>query len=630
MPAPHARARAASGAAQRPASNAEARELTNYRLGERIAQEELATVYRATHLTLDRPVVVSILRRTDAVSASRFQLAGRLAARLSHPGILPVIDAGTDQRYGPYLVTPQTEAVPLGQMLAQGPLPIPHLVRMLTHLASALDHLHSQRVIHRDVRPANILVTPQGNAYLTQFSLAAAPDSVDVPALDGDDYLTPYTAPEQTYTDADQSGALDRYSLGAVLYRVLSGKEPPPPGTEVPSLVAVDGALAPVDRVIRRLMSPDPTQRYTDAAQAVSAVRQALRRQLEQSTEDMQEGTWEASAEWLENPLETVIGAQLNHDFLTRSRARADALHRTGAIRRHLDRWSRRGFLRRPGLGQVIEPEQIVSYNMYFYELRTCYETRTVPQLREQPHTGAQIVAGRTMELWSVPVPTVDEYVDSPPEPVLVPGSQRTVACAACKGVQFIHCPRCQGKGTIEQLRRIKDAAGSRTETYQENCPACHGYGRQSCETCQGSGQLLQEEHFIWSRRSMVHFNEDELGNLSRATLEGYTETVYEQRIDPHDPRWQQIAPLQELVEEAIKRGGPDARIIAADLQIKGVPVTEIDYQYRTRQRTIALLGFGDEVRGDVMIYDLERLALYAALAGLALLVLILAVQSLG
>src|ERR687883_812134 len=125
MPTSNARPRATAGNGGKADSTrkaAEAHDLLNYRLAERLAQEELATVYRATHLTLDRPVRVYVLRRTDWISSSRFQLAARLAARLSHPNILPVVDAGHDERYGDYLVTPRLNANSLQDELAAGPL----------------------------------------------------------------------------------------------------------------------------------------------------------------------------------------------------------------------------------------------------------------------------------------------------------------------------------------------------------------------------------------------------------------------------------------------------------------------------------------------------------------------------
>ncbi|MCU0493506.1 MAG: protein kinase, partial [Chloroflexaceae bacterium] len=173
------RAQQASGKA-----NGEApRELRNYRLGERVGQEELATVYQAVHQTLDRPVQVHILRRTDWVSASRFQLAARLAARLSHPNLLPVIDAGHDDRYGDYIITPLLEARSLADMLAEGPLDAITSLKIATQLAAALDYLHNQGIIHRDVQPSSVQVTPQNLAYLTNLTLAASSDTPDLSSL---------------------------------------------------------------------------------------------------------------------------------------------------------------------------------------------------------------------------------------------------------------------------------------------------------------------------------------------------------------------------------------------------------------------------------------------------------------
>ncbi|HEU4323783.1 MAG TPA: protein kinase [Roseiflexaceae bacterium] len=633
MPAPNARARTTTTAANSaPAARAqqagEVHELTNYRLAERLGQEELATVYRATHLTLDRPVQVAILRRTDWISTSRFQLAARLAARLSHPNILPVVDAGHDQRYGDYIVTPQMEAQTLEQLLLKGPLEALAALRIFTQIGAALDYLHEQQVYHRDVRPANILVTPQHTAYLTNFSLASAPDTPDLSSIEEADYLTPYSAPEQNLTASDRSPALDLYSLGAVLYHMLSGDVPPGSGQPLRSLSERDLTLASADRVIRRLLAEEPGQRFGNAAQATTALRQSLRKQIDQSTDDMQESRWEAMAEWLENPLEAVLAERLSSDFVTRSRARADTLHRSGAIKRFLDRWSRHGFLRRPALGQIVDPDQIVSYNIYFYELKTHYETRTPVQTRQQPHTGGKTVTPGTLpELWDTPVPTLEPFVDAPPEQITMPGSQQSVPCGECNGATQILCKTCNGKGAIQRSRRVKGTDGSiRNETFQENCPTCRGYGRQQCARCEGAGHLLQEKFFTWSRHGRIYFNEDDLNGLHKLTLETQLEQVFQERINPHEPSWHQVAPIREMLEQAINGGGPDSRLIAAELTIRGVPVTEVDFQYRNKQRSLALVGFKDVVRGDLTLVDLERAALYATVAVLLLAVIVFAV----
>src|SRR2546423_241951 len=230
MPASNTRSRSMSGSTtKRSQTTAEVRELANYRLAERVTQEELATVYRATHLPLDRPVYVHIWRRPDWVSASRFQLAARLAARLNHPNILPVIDAGHDDHYGDYIVTPQLEGCSLEEKFVEGPLDPLLALRVASQIGAALDYLPEQGIYHRDLRPANIFLTPQGVAYLTNFSLAPAPDAPDLSSIEAADYMTPYSAPEQNLTSNEHVAAQDLYSLGAILYHALSGIMPPAP-----------------------------------------------------------------------------------------------------------------------------------------------------------------------------------------------------------------------------------------------------------------------------------------------------------------------------------------------------------------------------------------------------------------
>jgi serine/threonine protein kinase len=629
MPTPtsNARSRSSGGStASGSRKQAETHDLLNYRLLERIGQEELATVYRGTHQTLDRPVEIHILRRTDWISSSRFQLAGKLAARLSHPNILPVVDAGHDERYGAYMVTPRLETRSLHETLKAGPLDPLTALKVFTQIGAALDFLHGQGIVHRDVQPANILLTPQGNAFLTNFSLAAAPDTPDLSSIEEADYLTPYSAPEQSLVSGEPAAAQDLYSLGAVLYHMLLGEEPPPPGGEPRSLSTRDVALAGGDRVIRRLLAAQPAQRYAGAAQAAVALRQALRQQIDETTEDMEESRWEPVAEWLENPLETVVGSLLDHEFVARSRARADNLHRAGVIRKSLDRWSAAGFLRRPLLGQVIQPTQIVSYDVYLYELRADYETRTPPQTRQAiPEEGSIAPATREPELWDVPVPELPPFADAAPTPIAIPGSQHVIPCSECGGAANVVCKNCRGEGYIERVRKVRDADGTnRNEALKEQCPICHGYGKQPCPRCEGAGQLLEEKFFTWSRHAKQFFNEDDLTGLHKLTIQTQAQPVFSGRIDPYEAKWYQVAPLKELLETAINGGGPNARLLTADLDIKGVPVTEVDYTYKEKPHSLTLIGFTDEVRGDAALFDRERAILYGGLVVLTLLAALL------
>lgn len=604
------------------------RELRNYQLEQRISRDELAIIYRATHLTLDRPVLVSVLHRTDWISSSRFQLAGRLAARLSHPNLLPVIDAGHDERFGHYMVTPQLDTRPLRDMLAEGPLEPLLALRIATQLGGVLDYLHSQQVVHRDIQPANILITPQGTAYLTNLSLAASPDTPDFSSIDDADYRTIYTAPEQTLRSGQPMPANDLYSLGAVVFHMLSGGAPPAGGVP-PSLTLRDEQFAAADRVVQRLLAPQAAQRYSNAGQAIAALRQALRTQIDAATVDMEESRWEASAEWLENPLETVLGTLIDNDFVGRSRTRADTLHRVDAIRRLLERWSRQNWFHRPQLGHLVEPEQIVSYNLYFYELRVAYETRTPPQPRQAVHQGGALAPAREADLWDAPVPDTPPFEAHTAETMVIPGSQRIIACSECNGAARIPCRTCAGDGTITRTRKVKDADGSsRTEQFQEECPTCRGYGRESCARCEGTGQLLEEKSFAWSRHARAYFNEDDISGLHRPTLQTKMQQVFDGPVDLREGRWYQVAPLKEMFEEALRGGGADTRAIAAELTIRGVPVTEVDYRFRDKPRTLAFIGFDHTLKGDSTLYDIERIALYAIILLMAvILIAILALR---
>lgn len=599
-------------------------ELRNYRLLERIGQDELATAFDAVHLTLDRPVVVHILRRTDWVSSSRFQLAARLAARLNHPNLLPVLDAGHDDRFGAYLVTPALEARSLADVLESGPLDPVLALNVVKQVGAALDYLHSVGVIHRDVQPINILLTPQGLAYLTNLSLAASPDTPDLSSVDEADYVTPYSAPEQRLDASEADPSLDIYGLGAVLWHMLSGLVPPPPSEQAPSLGSKDPTLNGVDRVLQKMLSLQPQARFTNASQAASALRQALRMQIDRATSDMEESRWEPSAEWLENPLETVLGDLLDQEFISKSRTRADSLHRVDAVRRLLDRWSRKGTLRRTSLGQIIEPEQISSYNIYFYELRTTYETRKPPETRTRPmQPGERSAASAPPDLWDIGVPAADDVVDVREQELALPNSMRVLTCPECGGTSKIVCKTCNGRGHVEHTRKARGPDGKMvTETLLENCNTCRGYGRQTCPTCEGAANIVEEQVFVWARRGKLWENTDDLTGLPEQALRQRAEPVYSAPIDPYEGRWHSVGPLDELLKAAVKEADEYTRILSADLSIRGTTLTELDFSLNDKPRRLIIVGQDNEVVGDWALLNPERIALIALAVILALLLI--------
>ena len=292
------------------ASSGNAAELKNYTLLDRIGQTDLTVIYRAQHQTLDRTVHVHILRRPGWIAISRFQLAAKLQARLTHPHLLPVIDAGHDDQHGYYLVTPPIDAHALEQLLENGPLDPALAIRIFAQIGQVVDFLHAESVIHRDIQPANIIVMDDGKAYLTGFSLSWAPDGPDLSQIDEADYLTPYAAPEQTFGAGAPAPASDIYALGAVLLHMLTGEVPSPTGNDPPSAGARDPQLVPADKIIRRMLSPQPHLRYPAAAQAAAALRGALRPML---------GDTKAGAALDEVPTETSLARKPAGDHSTRS-----------------------------------------------------------------------------------------------------------------------------------------------------------------------------------------------------------------------------------------------------------------------------------------------------------------------
>ncbi len=607
----------------------EGAEIKNYQLGERIGQDELAMAYSARHQTLDREVHVHVLRRSGWIAVSRFQLAAKLAARVQHPHIVPVLDAGHDERYGYYLVTPPIKAEPLQTLLDQGPLAPPLAIRIFAHIGQALDELHRQQIIHRDVQPQTILVQADGKAYLTGFSLAATPDGPDLSQLDEADYLTPYAAPEQTFEDRTPEASLDIYALGAVLYHMLTGDVPPGTGIEPASLAVRNPELAPADRVLRRMMAPQPHLRYPSAAQAAAALRGALRSVVEPSGGDAlsEAGT---EGQWLENPLEIVLRSRLTADFLSRTQQRANQLHNGEGVRRLLDSWSGNNPVRRRQLGQAIRIDQVVSYNIYFYDLKVLYETRTYPETRERPFSGSRVSSRKQApDRWQIDVPVPEEpFADVPPTEVAVPNSEKSSVCPRCKGETRITCARCQGRGTLDIKRAVKTPTGTHSELQTVDCPDCGGQALLPCDRCDGQGNLLESSVFQFIRRGRLWQNTDDIEGLPQRTIEERSEPVSNGPIDVHDPMWHAVQPLHELIEEATKSVSEETRIVAAELTIRGTPVTEVDYTFRNKPRTLAIIGFDDNVRGDLSLFDSERILIIAL--ALLLVVLLVAVVYFG
>ena len=235
----------------------------------------MARVYLAWDGVLKRPVALKLLTESlsadDAVRA-RFVREGELAARLAHPNVVRVYDAG-GARSSPYIVMEYVEGTTLADKLAAGgPLPPPEVARLAAEVCSGLDHAHAAGLVHRDIKPHNLLLGRDGVVKIADFGIAHAADGSFLTGAGTVLGSAAYLAPEQARGEA-VSPASDVYSLGVVLYELLTARTPYAAET-LPELIAqqtagsppapsrlADDVPAPLDGLVLACLARDPKQR---------------------------------------------------------------------------------------------------------------------------------------------------------------------------------------------------------------------------------------------------------------------------------------------------------------------------------------------------------------------------------
>jgi serine/threonine protein kinase len=262
------------------------RQIPGYQLLGRLGAGAMATVYKARQLSLDRVVAVKILpkkfcQRPEFVA--RFYAEGRAAAKLNHPNIVAALDVG---RHGDthYFVMEYVEGHTVHERIVkEGPYAETNALAIGIQVATALDHAHHAGLIHRDVKPKNILITKAGVAKLADMGLArAVSDREAAEAEAGRAFGTPYyISPEQIRADMDIDYRADIYGLGATLYHMVTGK-PPFEGPDVATILRkhLREPLVPPDHVNRELtngmseiielcMAKNPAKRYATTADLI-------------------------------------------------------------------------------------------------------------------------------------------------------------------------------------------------------------------------------------------------------------------------------------------------------------------------------------------------------------------------
>jgi hypothetical protein len=280
-----------------------------YRLDAQIGRGGMSTVYRAFDTVLERPVAIKLMHReiaSDSAQLERFRREARSVARLNHPHIVTVIDAGEEpsptgalghpegtggEIVGvgtPYIVLEYVEGETLKALIRRdGPLEIPSAIAYAIELARALGAAHERLIVHRDVKPQNVLIGVEGGAKITDFGIARTLTeeglTMDGRVLGTTDYVSPEQALGQSVT-----GQSDLYSLGIVFYEMLTGVVPftgeSPVAVamkhvreDVPDVqLARPEVSAATAAVVDRATGKDLSLRYPDAASMVADLEEAL------------------------------------------------------------------------------------------------------------------------------------------------------------------------------------------------------------------------------------------------------------------------------------------------------------------------------------------------------------------
>lgn len=182
----------------------------------------MADVYRGHDLVLERAVAVKVVRGTDDEDARRFAAEVRAMATLNHPHIVRLFDAGTHAA-SPFLVMELVEGSALPTLLAEGPLEPERVAAIGAGLAAGLDHAHGLGIVHRDVKPSNVLLDNDGGVRLSDFGIARLVDTTRVTSTGMTAGTAAYLAPEQL-SDADVGPPADVYACGLVLLEALTGQ----------------------------------------------------------------------------------------------------------------------------------------------------------------------------------------------------------------------------------------------------------------------------------------------------------------------------------------------------------------------------------------------------------------------
>jgi len=266
------------------------KQLGPYQIIVPLGEGGMAAVYKGYHAAMERYVALKILPRhfaDDPQFVTRFKQEAKVLAQLQHPHILPVFDFGEADGYT-YLVMPFIKSGTLTDLLQGKPLSFEQIRTVISQVGGALDYAHAHGLVHRDVKPSNVLLDESGNCLLSDFGLAKIIEASEKLTMSGAIMGTPaYMSPEQGMGKT-LDGRSDIYSLGVILYEMATGR--PPYKAETPMAVMIKHISDPlpppstihpdfpdeVEAVILKALAKNPDDRYQTAGAMVKGLQAAL------------------------------------------------------------------------------------------------------------------------------------------------------------------------------------------------------------------------------------------------------------------------------------------------------------------------------------------------------------------
>ena len=585
----------------------------NYQLERQIGRGATARIWLARHRTFThRMFAVKLTNTSVPHEVELFSREAILMSRLDHVAIPRIYDHGYLYPFH-YTIMDYVPGVSVRQLLAaHRRLGIEQSLRIAQALATVLDYIHSQGVIHRDVTPSNILIDRDtGRTALIDFGVArelGTTTSTLMPATVG----TPgYMAPEQATAPQNATYHSDLFSMGTVLFEVLTGNLPwdAESSEPIPTLKSRSGDGLPVelDDVFAKLLAQTPTDRYQTATAAMTDIDKIIAKHTAQTVVTPPTTTANNLANNTPlHPVESALAIDIDHDALNDTLTIAQQTGTNEVIATVLNAWGKQGYWRRQLLGRLANIKSIQNRTLYHYTLQVIIETRLPPTLItsiESDEALGDTSQPLNTDRWQITLPSAQITTAASAGHVVVPGSLRQITCPHCQHGQQI-CPNCHGQP-------LPQANPNTTNSTTPTCTTCNGKTVVTCSECRGSGQLFQQQRMDWRRQPTQFFDQDDSNYAEQQWIAQHCtpRTIY--RLQEHHgirPEWKLIPKVERLIAQMATYQNSDSRIVLSELTIAVIPISEFVFDLGATDNWLRPTTMTEPTQYRWAVYGFERI----------------------